>query len=177
MGLRFYNIDVCQYQQLAVVFPPNILVFPYLSVFIFPFEMFCCPLLQLGATTLLGVRSPWAHFYEIEVSTGIWRNSGTTAKVFIVLEGENGSSRPYHLKGDSCIPFARGSIFSFILSIPVDIGPLQKVRVWHDNSGTSPSWFLNHIEVSVVITAYLYTAISTNVSGFKSFSFRDKTER
>ena len=119
----------------------------------------CCCLLQLGARTLLGVRSPWAHFYEIEVSTGIWRNSGTTAKVFIVLEGENGSSRPYHLKGGSCIPFARGSIFLFTLSIPIDIGPLRKVRVWHDNSGASPSWFLNHIKVSVVINSifvYMY---------------------
>ena len=97
----------------------------------------------------MGVQSPWAHFYEIEVSTGIWRQSGTTAKVFITLQGEQGTSRPYQLKDDSFIPFARGSIISFTLSIPVGIGPLRKVRVWHDNSGTSPSWFLNHIKVSV----------------------------
>ena len=95
----------------------------------------------------LGIPSPWSHFVEVQVSTGIWRNSGTTANVFIILEGELGTSRPYRLKNDSCIPFARGSIISFILSIPVNIGPIRTVRVWHDNSGTSPGWFLNHIKV------------------------------
>ena len=96
---------------------------------------------------LLGIPSHWSHFVEVQVSTGIWRNSGTTANVFIILEGELGTSRPYHLKDESCIPFARGSIISFILSIPVNIGPIRTVRVWHDNSGTSPGWFLNHIKV------------------------------
>ena len=95
----------------------------------------------------LGVPSPWSRFVEVQVSTGIWRNSGTTGNVFIILEGELGTSQPYHLKNESCIPFARGSIISFILSIPVNIGPIRTVRVWHDNSGTSPGWFLNHIKV------------------------------
>ena len=112
--------------------------------------------MQLGEGSLLGVQSPWAHFYEIEVSTGIWRNSGTTAKVFITLQGEQGESRPYQLKDDSFIPFARGSIISFTLSIPIDIGPISKVRVWHDNSGSNPSWFLNRIKVGAVANAFVY---------------------
>lgn len=111
----------------------------------------------MGERAFLGVRSASSHFYEIQISTGIWRNSGTTAKVFIMLEGELGSSRPYHLKDDSCILFARGSIISFILSIPINIGPVRSVRVWHDNSGTSPSWFLNHIKVCDVSTQEHWT--------------------
>ena len=95
---------------------------------------------------------PWSHMVEVQVSTGIWRNSGTTANVFIVLEGELGTSRPYHLKHHSCIPFARGSIISFVISIPANIGTIETVRIWHDNSGTSPSWFLNHIKVSDLST-------------------------
>lgn len=101
----------------------------------------------MGKKAFVGVRSASCHFYEIQISTGIWRNSGTTANVYIMLEGELGTSRPYHLKDDSCIPFARGSVISFFLSIPIDIGPIRSVRVWHDNSGNSPSWFLNHIKV------------------------------
>ena len=57
------------------------------------------------------------------------------------------SSRPYQLKGGSSIPFARGSITSFTLSLCNNIGPLRRVRVWHDNSGKSPSWFLNTIKI------------------------------
>ena len=102
----------------------------------------------MGERALIGVPVPWSHFVEVQVFTGIWRNSGTTANVFIVLEGELGTSRPYHLKHDSCVPFARGSIFSFVISIPVDIGTIKTVRVWHDNAGTSLSWFLNQIKVS-----------------------------
>ena len=101
----------------------------------------------MGEKPFVGVPSPGSYFVEVQVSTGIWRNSGTTANIFIILEGELGTSRPYHLKDDSCIPFARGSISSFILSIHDSIGPMRTVRVWHDNSGTSPSWFLNHIKV------------------------------
>jgi hypothetical protein len=26
-------------------------------------------------------------------------------------------------------------------------GTLQKLKVWHDNSGAAPGWFLNHISV------------------------------
>lgn len=100
----------------------------------------------------IGVPSTLSHFYEIQISTGIWRNSGTSANVFIMLEGELGTSRPYHLKDDSCIPFARGSMISFTLSIPINIGPVRSVRVWHDNSGTNPSWFLNHVKICDVST-------------------------
>ncbi|XP_022800666.1 polycystic kidney disease protein 1-like 2 [Stylophora pistillata] len=109
-------------------------------------------LMKVGKSAVVGVPSPLSYFVEIQVSTGIWRNSGTTANVFITLEGELGGSRPFHLKHDSCISFSRGSIISFILSIPDDIGPIKTVRVWHDNSGTSPSWFLNHIKVFDLFT-------------------------
>lgn len=67
--------------------------------------------------------------------------------MFIVLEGEKGSSRPYQLKGGLIIPFARGSITSFTVSLCNNIGPLIRVRVWHDNSGKSPSWFLNTVKI------------------------------
>ena len=81
--------------------------------------------------------------------------------MFIVLEGELGSSRPYKLKGGSSIPFARGSITSFTLSLCNNIGPLRSVRVWHDNSGKSPSWFLNTVKI--------YDAFTQEVKTFMCF--------
>ncbi|KAJ7334469.1 hypothetical protein OS493_014786 [Desmophyllum pertusum] len=103
--------------------------------------------LKIGDKPFLGSLSPWSYRYEIQLSTGIWHNSGTSAKVFIVLDGELGSSRPYQLKGGSSIPFARGSITSFTLSLCNNIGSLRSVRLWHDNSGKSPSWFLNTVKI------------------------------
>lgn len=77
--------------------------------------------------------------------------------MFIVLEGEKGSSRPYQLKGGPIIPFARGSITSFTLSLYNNIGPLLRVRVWHDNSGKSPSWFLNTVKIYDPLTQEVKT--------------------
>lgn len=68
-----------------------------------------------------------------------------------------GSSRPYQLKGGSSIPFARGSITSFTLSLCSNIGSLQRVRVWHDNSGKSPSWYLNTVKIYDAFTQELKT--------------------
>ena len=83
--------------------------------------------------------------------------------MFIVLEGESGSSRPYQLKGGSSIPFARGSVTSFTLSLCDSIGPLRRLRVWHDNSGKSPSWFLN--------TVNIYDAITQETKTFMCFTW------
>ena len=139
----------------------------------------------MGERTFLGVHLVSSHVYEIQISTGIWRNSGTTAKVFIVLEGELGSSRPYHLKNDSCTVFARGSKISFVISTPVNIGPVRSVRVWHDNSGSNPSWFLNYIQVLNVTTqehwkfsCYVWLAVDKG-DGLvhRSFSYSPKAEK
>ena len=109
-------------------------------------RLLCCSL-QIGDKPFLGSLSPWCCRYEIEISTGIWFDSGTSAKVYLVLEGEMESSRPYHLKSNSFIPFARGSLTCFTLSVSNNVGPLRRVRVWHDNSGESPSWYLNTIKI------------------------------
>ena len=48
--------------------------------------------------------------------------------------------------------FERGSIDSFVVYIPCDLGQLQCLLIWHDNTGTSPSWFLEHVTVAQIQT-------------------------
>lgn len=79
--------------------------------------------------------------------------------MFLIINGEAGSSRPYQLKGGTAIPFARGSITSFTISLNNYIGPVKGVRVWHDNSGSSPSWYLNTVKVLDVSSGELRTFI------------------
>ena len=107
----------------------------------------------------MGSLSPWSYRYDIQLSTGIWYDSGTTANVFLIINGEAGSSRPFQLKGGTAIPFARGSITSFTISLNNYIGPIKGVRVWHDNSGSSPSWYLNTVKVLDVSSGELRTFI------------------
>lgn len=115
--------------------------------------------LQIGEKPFLGDFSTWSYQYEIQLSTGIWYNSGTSANVFIILNGEVGSSKPYRLIGGSSIPFARGSITAFTLSLTNCIGPIKTVRVWHDNTGSNPSWFLNNIKILDMASKELKTFV------------------
>ncbi|EGW04889.1 Polycystic kidney disease protein 1-like 1 [Cricetulus griseus] len=39
------------------------------------------------------------------------------------------------------------SSISGFRSTPNQLGPLQKIRLWHDSSGPSPNWFISHVMV------------------------------
>ena len=41
--------------------------------------------------------------------------------------------------------FQRGSVDTFLLTTPLDLGPISYIRIWHDNSGGS--WFLSRIMI------------------------------
>lgn len=34
-----------------------------------------------------------------------------------------------------------------VLSAPAPLGPLQKIRLWHDSRGHSPAWYVSHVMV------------------------------
>ena len=91
------------------------------------------------------------HVYRISISTGVWRNSGTTAKVAMEIYGSEGSSGIVQLNSDepgmNNFLFARGNTDVFVLSLSQSLGTIQAVRIGHDNSGESPSWFLEEIVV------------------------------
>ncbi|XP_027469305.2 polycystin-1 isoform X2 [Zalophus californianus] len=83
--------------------------------------------------------------YEILVKTGWGRGSGTTAHVGIMLYGAEGRSGHRHLDGDRA--FRRNSLDVFQIATPHSLGSVRRIRVWHDNKGLSPAWFLQHIIV------------------------------
>ncbi|XP_047636842.1 polycystin-1 isoform X1 [Phacochoerus africanus] len=83
--------------------------------------------------------------YEILVKTGWGRGSGTTAHVGIMLYGADSRSGHRHLDGDGA--FHRNSLDIFQIATPHSLGSVWKIRVWHDNKGLSPAWFLQHVIV------------------------------
>ncbi|XP_063454296.1 polycystin-1-like isoform X4 [Pan paniscus] len=89
--------------------------------------------------------------YEILVKTGWGRGSGTTAHVGIMLYGVDSRSGHRHLDGDRA--FHRNSLDIFRIATPHSLGSVWKIRVWHDNKGLSPAWFLQHIIVRNLQTA------------------------
>ncbi|XP_059567274.1 polycystin-1-like protein 1 [Myotis daubentonii] len=90
---------------------------------------------------------PSHQLYAVVVDTGFRAPARFTAKVYIVLCGEDGLSEPREL----CCPekplFERNSRHTFVLSTPAALGPLRKVRLWHDSSGACPAWYVSHVMV------------------------------
>ncbi|XP_069012250.1 polycystin-1 [Embiotoca jacksoni] len=98
--------------------------------------------LRLSQVPLCG-RAALYH-YRVLVKTG-WRpGAGTTAHVGISLYGVN-KSGSRHLQRDAA--FQRGSLDQFHLETDDNLGEVWKIRIWHDNTGLSPSWYVQHVVV------------------------------
>ena len=84
------------------------------------------------------------------METGVWRNSGTSARVAFTLHGSKANSSEIVID-NNIVPdralFSRGNVDKFMITLPDHLGSLLYMRIWHDNSGSNPSWFLKKIAV------------------------------
>ncbi|XP_034372510.1 polycystin family receptor for egg jelly isoform X1 [Arvicanthis niloticus] len=85
--------------------------------------------------------------YLVTIFTGSRLGSGTRANVFIQLMGTESTSDVHCLSHPYIKTLYRGSINTFLLTTKNDLGDIYSIRVWHDNSGKAPSWYLSRIKV------------------------------
>ncbi|NWZ62626.1 PK1L2 protein, partial [Acrocephalus arundinaceus] len=98
--------------------------------------------------TVLEDNDPFAQYrYLVTVFTGHRRGAATTSKVTLTLYGLDGESEPHHLHDPDTPVFERGGVDVFLLCTFFPLGELQSIRLWHDNSGDSPSWYVNRVLV------------------------------
>ena len=79
--------------------------------------------------------------------TGHSASAGTTANVYAILGGSKDETAPQAMKDPVRPKFVKSGIDTFLLAVPSSLGRLKQLRVWHDNSGDSPSWFLGRVLV------------------------------
>nr|XP_020476822.1 lipoxygenase homology domain-containing protein 1-like isoform X2 [Monopterus albus] len=86
--------------------------------------------------------------YTIRIKTGEKKYAGTDANVFITLYGTKDDTGIINLKASKTHKnkFERGMIDEFTVEA-VDIGPLKKLQIGHDNCGGSAGWFLDWVEI------------------------------
>uniref|UniRef100_A0A8C5PCG7 Polycystin-1-like protein 1 n=1 Tax=Leptobrachium leishanense TaxID=445787 RepID=A0A8C5PCG7_9ANUR len=96
------------------------------------------------------------QLYAIIVETGFRSRPKSTAKVHIILHGEDGVSETRELYCHDKPLFERNSRSSFIMSIPDAIGPIWKIQIWHDNNGDSPSVYISHIVIKDLMNGNSY---------------------
>ncbi|XP_074659507.1 polycystin-1-like protein 1 [Tubulanus polymorphus] len=86
--------------------------------------------------------------YHIAIETGFRQGAGTSAKVSVVLHGDEGVSETRELIGDDVQPtFERNSRHTFVMMLPDSIGTVHRVQIWHNNQGNDPSWYISRIIV------------------------------
>uniref|UniRef100_A0AAY5KHI1 Polycystic kidney disease 1 like 2a n=1 Tax=Esox lucius TaxID=8010 RepID=A0AAY5KHI1_ESOLU len=103
--------------------------------------------------TVLEDNDPLAEYrYMLNVSTGHRRGASTSSQVTVILLGTEGESEPHHLTDPDKPVFERGTVDTFLLTTPFSLGELLSIRLWHDNSGGHPAWYINKILVQDVET-------------------------
>ncbi|XP_068681978.1 polycystin-1-like protein 2 isoform X4 [Montipora foliosa] len=88
--------------------------------------------------------------YELIVYTGLWRRCGTSANVAITIYGNEQDTDTIPLNCNSMCNkklFSRGSVNIFMLSLKESLGDITHIKIWHDNSGDNPQWFLNKVVI------------------------------
>ncbi|XP_075408719.1 polycystin family receptor for egg jelly-like [Tenrec ecaudatus] len=85
--------------------------------------------------------------YLITIFTGSRWGSGTRADVFIQLMGSEGASDVHCLSHPEYKTLYRGNINTFLLTTKSDLGDIHSIRLWHNNEGKAPSWYLSRIKV------------------------------
>nr|XP_054587133.1 lipoxygenase homology domain-containing protein 1-like [Nothobranchius furzeri] len=96
--------------------------------------------------------------YEVVTITGDERGAGTDANVFITLFGDYGITPKIHLASNtekkSRTAFERAKTDVFRIRTH-NVGPLKKIRIEHDSTGLSASWFLDRVVITDVIRPHL----------------------
>ncbi|XP_069823996.1 polycystin-1-like protein 3 [Dendropsophus ebraccatus] len=87
------------------------------------------------------------HRYMVKVCTGFRMGSGTTSQVVLTLYGSEGQSDPHLLCDSLKEVFHRGAVDVFLLKTRY-LGELHSLRLWHSNSGVSPSWYVHRVTVT-----------------------------
>lgn len=64
----------------------------------------------------------------------------SVSKVILTLYGAEGRSEPLLLQHPQAPGLEAGSLDAFLLSTQRPLGTLHAARLWHTNSGASPSW-------------------------------------
>ena len=91
-----------------------------------------------------------ACYYDLTIVTGVWRDAGTTANVFMTIYGTEDVVEAINLIKHSPPGrkiFGRGSVSNFILHLEKSLGAIIKIEIWHDHCGKNSSWFLNQVRI------------------------------
>ncbi|KAF3817624.1 hypothetical protein GH733_012911 [Mirounga leonina] len=149
------TIDICQTAELFATFEDNPVVVTTVGCLCVAYVLVVIWARRKDAqdqakvkVTVLEDNDPFAQYhYLVTVYTGHRRGAATSSKVTVTLYGLDGESEPHHLSDPDIPVFERGGVDVFLLSTLFPLGELRGLRLWHDNSGDRPSWYVSRVLV------------------------------
>ncbi|CAH8516071.1 unnamed protein product [Schistosoma turkestanicum] len=93
--------------------------------------------------------------YQIKTFTSDISGAETTSSVYIQLYGNDGlpsSIRRLHQNNESELRFQRNRVDTFYVELEELQEPFSKLRIWHDDKGSSTDWHLNKVEIRKIKT-------------------------
>ena len=84
--------------------------------------------------------------YVVEVKTGNVDKADTRARVWLQLIGTKGQTEEIELDNTGVVDRRRNTLDRYGFTRP-SVGELRQVRIWHDNTGQGPGWFLEYVRV------------------------------
>ncbi|KAK7075315.1 hypothetical protein SK128_002079 [Halocaridina rubra] len=102
---------------------------------------------KLGATPLPDNKVEDKYFYEVLVFTGNVRGAQTDSLVQFIVSGEEDETDVRTFADPKRKILRKDAVDVFVMAVSRPLGPLQFLRIWHDNSGKGPnaSWYLSYI--------------------------------
>ncbi|XP_071550540.1 polycystin-1-like [Panulirus ornatus] len=116
---------------------------------------------KVGAAPLPDNKVEDKYLYEILVFTGNTKGAQTDSLVQFIVSGEDDETDIRTLGDDKRKILRKADVDVFVMAVPRPLGPLQFLRIWHDNSGKGPnaSWYLSYIVLRDVQTGDKYEFI------------------
>ncbi|XP_076824368.1 polycystin family receptor for egg jelly-like isoform X1 [Clavelina lepadiformis] len=87
------------------------------------------------------------HRYYVTIYTGSRLHGGTTAAVCMRLLGKRKTSNAHVIQRENGNILTTGSVQSFLVTTPQSLGDVRAVKMWRNDGGSSPKWYLERMVV------------------------------
>ncbi|XP_076807627.1 polycystin family receptor for egg jelly-like [Clavelina lepadiformis] len=114
--------------------------------------------------------------YYVTIYTGSRPNAGTTATVSMRLLGKRQRSNAHVIQRENENVLSVGSVESFLITTPHSLGDIKAVRMWRNDGGSSPKWYLERMVVRDLETNECWFFLcGTRFSDVTEYTFRAAT--
>ncbi|XP_052077930.1 polycystic kidney disease protein 1-like 2 [Mytilus californianus] len=106
--------------------------------------------------------------YFVTIETSVNSSREMKSSVFLNIIGQNGFSGTRKMDDGIRKNFKNGTTSHFTMKLEEDVGHIQKIQIWHDNTDGHTEWHLRKVSIIKANTLQRYTFLCGRVLSLKS---------